>query len=121
MGSQISAFCRDISKTKIFWTIQFQDGSYIKWCNDDGSEIFPLWSTESRVKRTLKVATELEGGTPISISFDNFIQEWMPKLLKSSVSLGPNWAGENLTGTSFDAVELITRIKTTEGFNENST
>lgn len=117
IGSQVSAFCRDISKTKMFWTIQFQDGSYIKWRNEDGSEIFPLWSTETRVQRTLKVATELEGGSPVSISFDNFIQDWLPELVENSVLLGPNWAGENLTGTSFDAMELITRVETAEEFD----
>jgi len=117
MGSQINAFCIDVAKTKTLWTIQFDDGGYIKWCNDDGSEIFPLWSSKSRVERTLKVAAEeLPGGKPVSIPFDQFIKEWLPDFVKAGVAVGPNWAGENLTGTSFDASELVERVKMNENY-----
>lgn len=118
MVSQISAFCRDVAKSKTLWTIQYEDGSYIKWCNEDGSEVFPLWSTESRVQRTLKVAEELVGGKPVSIPFDQIIHEWLQDIIKAGVAIGPNWGGENLTGTSFDAVELIERVKNSVGFHE---
>jgi len=111
MGSQVSVFCKDVSNSEVFWTIQFEDGSYIKWCNDDDSEIFPLWSTESRVELTLKRAEEFSGGKPIAISLDTFKTEWLPDLIKNSVSIGPNWSGENLSGSSYEAEELLARIK----------
>ena len=117
MGSQISAFCKDVAKSKKLWSIQFQDGSYIKWCNDDGSEIFPLWSSETRVEKILKYAgQELDGGKPISFSFDEFIKEWVPGFYENNVAVGPNWAGENISGTSFEVNELIERVRNNENF-----
>ena len=79
-GSQVSAFFPDIAKSKLFWTIQFEDGQYIKWCNEDRSEVFPLWSTKSRVEATLKRVEEFEGGKPISISLNKFLDSWLPDL-----------------------------------------
>lgn len=114
MGSQVKVFCKDVAKSKTLWTIQFDDGSYIKWCNDDGSEIFPIWSTESRVKRILDYADELGGGRPIAILFEVFLTEWLPNFTKAGVKLGPNWVGKNLSGTSFEAIELVERVKQNE-------
>ena len=117
-AAQVSTFCKDIVKSKEIWTIQFNDDSFIKWENPDGSEVFPIWSTESRVKRVLKLGEEFEGGKAVSFSFKEFLINWLPQLQKKGVSLGPNWAGENLSGWSFEAQELITRIKNTPGYSE---
>jgi hypothetical protein len=114
LGSQINSFCKDIAKSNLFWTMQFEDGSFLKWYNDDESEILPLWSTESRVKKAIKVEPEFKGATPVSITLEIFISEWLPDLDKNSIAIGPNWSGENLTGTSFEANELIDRIKNTK-------
>ncbi len=120
-ASQVSAFCRDIVKTKLIWTIQFHDESFIKWINEDGSEVWPVWSTESRVKKTLKLSDDFEGGKAISYSFDDFLVEWLPDLIEDNVGLGPNWAGDNLSGWSFEAQELIDRVKNTPGFIDEIT
>ncbi|MES9901785.1 MAG: DUF2750 domain-containing protein [Sedimenticola sp.] len=117
-AAQVSAFCRDIVKSKEIWTIQFDDNSFIKWENHDGSQVFPIWSTESRVKRVLKFGEEFEGGEAVSFGFQEFLKSWLPRLTKEGVGLGPNWAGENLSGWSFEAQELIARVKSTPGFSE---
>jgi len=117
-ASQVSAFCRDVAKCKEVWTIQFEDNSFLKWQNPDGSEVFPVWSTESRVKRALKLSEEFQGGVAVSFKWQVFLQDWLPKLLNNNVGLGPNWAGENLSGWSFEAQELIERVRKTPGFRE---
>ncbi len=120
-ASQVSAFCRDVVKFGKIWTIQFPDESFIKWENSDGSEVFPIWSTESRVKKALQLGEEFEGGKPVSFGFEIFIAEWLPKLVNEHIGLGPNWAGENLSGWSFEAKELIDRVKNTPGFGDETT
>ena len=114
LGSQINSFCKDIAKSSVFWTMQFEDGQFIKWYNEDESEILPLWSSESRVIKAIKVEPEFKGASPVSITFDNFLSEWLPDLIKSNIAIGPNWSGDNLTGTSFEANELIERVKNTK-------
>ena len=114
LGSQISSFCNDITKSNLFWTIQFKDGSFIKWYNEDESETLPLWSSESRVKKAIKVESEFKGASPVSITFEKFLSEWLPDLIENAITIGPNWSGENLSGTSFEATELIERIKNTK-------
>lgn len=86
------------------------------WKDEDGSEVLPLSSTESRVNLSLQAASEVEGGKAVSISFDDFETNWVPKFEKRNIRLGPNWAGENLSGTSFGALELFDRVRGTAGF-----
>jgi len=120
-ASQVSAFCRDVVKFKKIWTIQFPDESFIKWVNSDRSEVFPIWSTESRVKKVLQLGEEFEGGRPVSFSYEIFIVEWLPKLIDENIGLGPNWAGKNLSGWTMEAQELIDRVKNTTGFSNEAT
>jgi hypothetical protein len=117
----VKAFCHDLAKTKKIWTIQFPDGSYIKWENEDGSEVFPVWSTESRVRKVLTYDEAFEGASAVFFSFEEFLSEWLPKLINDSVRLGPNWAGKNLSGWTFGAQELINRVKGAPGFHDNIT
>lgn len=115
-AAQVSAFCRDVVRSREIWSIQFEDGSYLKWVNPDGTEVFPIWSTESRVKRVLKLGEEFKGGKAVSFAYEEFLTEWLPKFKREGIGLGPNWAGENLSGWSFEAQELISRVKNTPGF-----
>ena len=117
----VKAFCQDLVQSKNIWTIQFSDGSYIKWENEDGSEVFPVWSTESRVRKVLSYEDAFEGATPVNFSFEAFQSEWLPKLIEERTGLGPNWSGENLSGWTFEAQELIDRVKGTPGFHDAAT
>ena len=106
----VAAFCKDVAKNKLVWTIQFLNGTYIKWENPDGSEIFPVWSTKSRVEKIIGYEQEFKGAIPISFTLDEFRSDWLPKLIKNSTGLGPNWAGENVMGWEMEAQEVIDRI-----------
>jgi len=106
----VAAFCKEVATNREVWTIQFPDGSYIKWENATGLEIFPVWSTKSRVQKIINYEEEFEGATPVKFSFDEFLSDWMPILLKNATGLGPNWAGENLMGWEMGAQEIIDRI-----------
>ncbi|WP_434939012.1 DUF2750 domain-containing protein [Shewanella sp. HL-SH8] len=106
----VAAFCKDVAKNKEIWTIQFSDESYIKWENSEGRDVFPVWSTKSRVKKILSYEEEFEGAVPVCFSLDEFISDWMPTLLENTTGLGPNWAGENLMGWEMGAQEVIDRI-----------
>jgi hypothetical protein len=107
----VAAFCRDVAKNGKVWTIQLPDGSYIKWENDDGSEIFPLWSSKSRVEKVIDYEKHFEGAVPTSFPYDTFLTEWVPKLRGESIGLGPNWAGENLMGWEMGVDEVVDRVQ----------
>ena len=110
MMSQVAAFCRDVYKTKLLWTIEFEDGALLQWFEDDGSQVLPFWSSESRVTKVIKLLKDFDGGVPASIELDEFEADWVQDLVESNIRIGPNWAGENLSGTTFDANEMIRRI-----------
>ena len=121
VAPHVKAFCEDVVNSRRIWTIQFSDGAYIKWENSDGSETMPVWSTESRVKKVMEYEEAFDGASPVSFAFDEFLAEWLPQLLKKGTRLGPNWAGENLTGWEMGAQELIDRVKCTTGYYDRTT
>lgn len=114
----VKAFCDDVVESKRIWTIQFPEGDYIKWENSDGSETMPVWSSKSRVKKVMGHEEAFEGASPVSFSFGEFLNEWLPRLLKEGTGLGPNWAGKNLMGWEMGAQELIDRVKSTPGYHD---
>ena len=120
-AAQVSAFCKDVAVNRRLWTIRVADKSYIKWQNPDGSEVFPVWSSQSRVERAIKLSGQFEGGEPKSFEFSEFVANWLPDFVKDKVGLGPNWAGKNLTGWTFKADELIRRVQKTPEFNHDGT
>ncbi len=107
----VSAFVKGVAKNKEIWTIQFPDKSYIKWEKDDGTEIFPVWSTKSRVEKIISYETAFEGASVVSFTYGEFLTDWVPQLIKDSTGLGPNWAGENVMGWEMEAKEIIGRIE----------
>lgn len=117
----VAAFCEDVAKNKEIWTIQFPDQSYIKWENANGSEVFPVWSSQSRVQKIIAFEEEFGGAVAVKFDFSEFLSDWMPTLLKNSTKLGPNWAGENLMGWEIDVEEVIKRIQQKIEGPENAT
>ena len=57
---------------------------------------------------------EYSNGKPYQITLSEFKNDWLPQLFEAKFKLGPNWVGENLTGTTFFPQELIDRV---ESFN----
>jgi hypothetical protein len=110
MMSQVAAFCKDVYQMKLLWTVEFEDGSILQWFEDDGSQVLPFWSSESRVKKVIKLLEDFDGGLPASIELDEFEADWVQDLVDSNIRIGPNWAGEELSGTTFEANELVRRI-----------
>ncbi|GAC06453.1 DUF2750 domain-containing protein [Paraglaciecola chathamensis] len=111
LGSQISAFCKDVKKHQEVWLIEFEEDQFLEWIEEDGTRVLPIWSTESRVERTLQRLDQFGNGTPCGFTFDSFVEEWLPELKEAGIKLGPNWAGDNLTGTTLFPDELIGRIE----------
>ncbi len=121
MGSQISAFCRGVARKKLFWTIQFEDESLLEWVEEDGHEVLPFWSTQSRVEKALERIDPAGKAYLAFIDYEKFITEWLPEMTKAGMKVGPNWSGENLTGTTFPASELISRIQKQIELDEKNT
>ena len=121
MGSQIAAFCKDVSKNKKMWTILFEDDSLLKWENEDGSVVIPIWSTQARVEKAISLLVELENIEPSYLPLEIFIDKWAPELDRLQVRVGPNWSGDNLSGTTFGALDIIQRIKRYETEGESNT
>lgn len=117
----VKAFCHEIVKTRELWTIQFPDGAYIKWEDSDGSEVLPVWSTQSRVRKVLSYEGAFDGAVPVCFSFNDFLSDWLPRLNEEGTGLGPNWVGENLSGWTFGAQELIDRVQNTPGYLDDAT
>ncbi len=108
--AQVAMFCKDVAKNNEIWVIQFDGGTFVNWVEEDGSEIFPIWSSKKRVEKIISLVEEFSSGQAEKIIWENFKIEWIPKFIDKKVSLGPNWIGENLKGISFNPISLVQRV-----------
>lgn len=80
-ASQAAAFYRDVAKNRKMWAVRDGDGFVI--FGKPGS--MPFWSTLSRVKKMISVMEHLSGTEPVEISWEEFYNEWVPKLERDKI------------------------------------
>ena len=112
-AAQIAAFTRTVADEQTIWLLEFvADRSLLTWENEDGSSVLPVWSSRSRAELSIKrIQEEVDEVTASAISLDRFKTEFVPKFGETALLLGPNWAGENLTGWSLTPEDLFHRIQ----------
>ena len=118
LGAQLSAFYKNIAEKKEMWVIRTGEESCLKWINEDGSEILPVWSTESRAKKIIKMISGTKEMKPLCITEKEFYSKWIDELRNNNIAVGPNWAGDNITGTSLPVDVVVSGIEAVKKNNE---
>ena len=116
----VMAVSKDAAEKETLWVIQLGDDDCLKWINKDGSEVIPVWSTESRVKRILKYLPEITQAKPLAIKLEDFCTDWFDNLNENGIGVGPNWAGKNISGTTFPIEDIISGIMATKNESKSN-
>jgi hypothetical protein len=110
LSAQLHAFYRDVAASWQLWAIRMPDGGYVQWTHPNGKRVLPVWSTESRLNRTMRHLSEINGGVPHAIGFESFCAHWLPDLVRTSVSLGINWTGPQASGAELPPAAIVESV-----------
>lgn len=101
-ASQAAAFYRDVAKNKKMWTVRDEEGFFLY--GERGT--MPLWSTLSRAKKMASALEALNDAEIVEISWEEFRDEWVPKLTKGDHLVGVNWSGSRGVGYDIEPERL---------------
>jgi hypothetical protein len=104
-ASQAAAFYREVAKQKKVWTVRDSSG-YPVPKGSDGRRAQPFWSSPSRVEKIIKTVPAYAGFSSVEISWDDFVQKWVPGLSKDGLKVGVNWSGARATGYDLKPEEV---------------
>ena len=90
---QAAAFYREVAKNRKMWTVFFPDGRGSLY---NGS--IPFWSSLSRTNKMISRIEWLRDGKPVEVSWERFLEHWMPQMIRDGFRIGVNWSGERAAG-----------------------
>lgn len=96
-ASQAAAFYREVAKEKKLWTVS-DAGGFPAPKGSDGLRAFPFWSSRSRAETITKNVPAYAGFTPVEVSWEEFVKEWIPDATKDGFNIGVNWSGARARG-----------------------
>jgi hypothetical protein len=114
-SAQAHQFYKDVVKNREVWTVR-KGEVFAKVTLQDGRTSTPFWSTRSRVDRVINTIPVYAGSEPVRIGFDEFVQNWVPKIKQERGLLGINWSGTSLRGFNIDADFVLRAI---QGYDPN--
>ena len=108
-ASQAAAFYRDVAKTRKVWTVR-DAGGVPAPMTSSGRRSMPFWSSRSRVERIIRGAAAYSGFEPREISWDEFLQTWVPDLRSHRILVGVNWSGKNVVGYDLEPQDVVANV-----------
>jgi hypothetical protein len=90
-------FYREVAQHRKIWTIRDGKG-FPAPMTSAGHRAQPFWSSVTRAERIISDVPSYSGFKIVEISWEDFIQKWVPGLSKDKVLIGLNWSGRNATG-----------------------
>ncbi len=109
-ATQYAAFCRDVARHKIVWTLRDKGGFPAPQASS-GKRAHPFWSSKSRVQRIIKTVPAYAGFEPFEIRLDDFVARWLSVLEKDDLLVGVNWSGPRAQGYDVRPDEVLARIE----------
>ncbi|MER7244804.1 DUF2750 domain-containing protein [Kribbella sp. NPDC000426] len=108
-ASQAAAFFRDVARTGRLWTVR-DEGGYPAPYGSTGGRAQPFWSTESRVRRIIKLVPAYAAFDAEELDLTQWRDHWLPNFRKSGIRLGINWSGPRAAGYDFTPDEVQNRL-----------
>jgi hypothetical protein len=108
-ASQAAAFYRDVAETGKLWTLE-DDGGYPAPKTQSGERSMPFWSSLARVKRIIKTVPAYSSFRPVEMSWEEFLNDWVPGLTSDRCLVGVNWSGKHATGYDCKPHEVVANV-----------
>ena len=96
-ASQAAAFYRQVAMERRVWTVR-DSGGFPAPMNSSGERSQPFWSSLSRVQKIIATVPAYAGFEPHEISWDYFVDKWVPGMSKDKLLVGINWSGSRAVG-----------------------
>ncbi|NDK05859.1 hypothetical protein LKM2_1831 [Leptospira kirschneri serovar Mozdok] len=110
MGNQSSAqfhqFFIEIKKHKKVWTLRDESG-FSSPITISGKRAMPFWSSLNRVQTVIDHVDAYSLFKTYEISFQNFMDRWLPGLKNDNLLVGINWTGSEATGYDLEPEKVL--------------
>lgn len=111
-GSQAYKFYEEVAKSGTLWFAENAEGTALEFDLGNGKVSFPLWSSESRVKRLRKLNAPLLGNFhPRQMSWSSFKEVLVPILQSKQRVVGVNLSGPNLSGFDISVESVVRQVE----------
>jgi hypothetical protein len=111
-GSQAYKFYEEVARNGTLWFAENSAGTALEFDLDNGKVSFPLWSSESRIKRLRKLNPKLFGGfVPRQMSWASFKDVLVPILRNKQRVVGVNLSGPELSGFDISVESVIRQVE----------
>ena len=112
LTSDLEANCRrfieHIQESGQVWSLQSDDCWVIVDSSEfEESEVMPFWSDESYA--SVHCVEQWAHFKPVSISLEDFIDEWLTGMTEDGVLVGPNWNAD-LEGLEMEPEDVLQQL-----------
>jgi hypothetical protein len=112
-SAQAHKFYEEVARSRSLWFMENTSGTALEFDLNDGKVSFPLWSSESRIKRLEKLNPALLGAfRPRQISWSALIEVLVPLLQNKQRVVGVNLSGPRLSGFDMPVEMLVRNVET---------
>jgi hypothetical protein len=105
-GAHKAAFRREAPLESLVFSLRDEAGYPIAR-DDDGHRALPFWSKSSRAERVIGQVAVFEGFNVVAIPLEDWLGRWLPRLGRSGILIGINWAGRRATGFDLPAPQVL--------------
>jgi hypothetical protein len=108
-SAQAHAFYKDISAKQRIWVLG-RGGQPILTVSADGKRVFPVWSSDTRIKKIIDSIPAYADCVALSCTWEYFVAETAPLLEQQGILVGVNWAGQNSSGFDLSVKLIIEQV-----------
>jgi hypothetical protein len=65
----------------------------------------------SRVERIIKIVPAYGIFEPVEVSWEEFLEVWVPDLKADGVKVGVNWSGKGATGYDIEPEDVVANVR----------
>ncbi|WP_061248662.1 DUF2750 domain-containing protein [Leptospira noguchii] len=105
-SAQFHQFFIEIKKHKKVWTLCDESG-FPSPITISGKRSMPFWSSLNRVQTVINHVDVYFLFKAYEISFQDFIDRWLPGLKNDNLLVGINWTGFKATGYDLEPEEVF--------------
>ncbi|KAA1268702.1 DUF2750 domain-containing protein [Leptospira interrogans] len=108
-SAQYHQFFIEIKKSEKIWTLR-DEGVFPSPISVSGNRVMPFWSSKRRVQSIIKNVNTYSLFKPYEISYQDFINRWLPGLKNDHFLVGINWTGSKVTGYDLEPEEVLKHL-----------
>jgi len=108
-AAHAAVFYREVAAKRCVWTIR-DKGGFPAPMTRSGLRAHAFWSSESRVKKIIANVPAYAGFTPVTVSWEEFREQWIPGMARDGLLVGVNWSGRRAMGYDIAPLDVLENI-----------